>query len=286
MELDKATVGLGFKVLSTVTSGIFAGGALYINLVEHPARMEAPDMAAAVTMWKPSFVRAASIWSKFAMTSSISSFAAYFLTKGEAKENIGWLATGGLMISIPILTGLIIIPINNQLLETDNCIKEKGDEWIEEHLNAWNRRHSYRTMLGLGAFAADWCTRSLAFPALVNIFYQIWIHRTMFAVHYMGNCAGINASTRVEFRLSVFSRRERSNHRKSSKQEGQRRSLTARRSKKKCQAQSCCVQRKWRQLIPKHKHQGLTKSYREWKCKETLSNVGSGKKIVLKEALK
>ncbi len=62
MDLDRATIGLGLKVLSTATAGLFAGGALYINLVEHPARMESPDMPTAVTAWKPSFVRAANIW--------------------------------------------------------------------------------------------------------------------------------------------------------------------------------------------------------------------------------
>jgi len=153
MDIDRATVGLGLKVLSTVTAGIFAGGALYINVVEHPARMEAPDMATAVTSWKPSFTRAARILSKVAMTSSATSISAYVATRDTGKEHAGWLVTGCLFMGIPILTKLIIIPLNNQLLDTDNCIKEKGDEWIEENLNLWNRRHSYRTLLGLGALA-------------------------------------------------------------------------------------------------------------------------------------
>lgn len=151
MNIDRATVAVGLKALSTISAGIFVGGALYINLVEHPARMDAPDMATAVTSWKPSFTRAANIWKKFALTSSVTSVAAYFVTRNTAQENIGWLVTGSMMLGIPVITILTIVPVNNQLLETENCIKEKGDDWISENLCLWNKRHAYRTLLSLGA---------------------------------------------------------------------------------------------------------------------------------------
>ena len=61
MNFDKDTVGLCLKGLSTITAGMFAGGALYINAVEHPARMEATDMPTALMCWKPSFTRAAAM---------------------------------------------------------------------------------------------------------------------------------------------------------------------------------------------------------------------------------
>ena len=59
MDLDLAATGFGLKAFSTITAGMFAGGALYINLVEHPARMEATDMPTALICWKPSYTRAA-----------------------------------------------------------------------------------------------------------------------------------------------------------------------------------------------------------------------------------
>ena len=59
MDCDLATTGFGLKAFSTITAGMFAGGALYINLVEHPARMEATDMSTALICWKPSYTRAA-----------------------------------------------------------------------------------------------------------------------------------------------------------------------------------------------------------------------------------
>ena len=63
---------------------------------------------------------------KFALTSSVTSVAAYFVTRNTAQENIGWLVTGSMMLGIPVITILTIVPVNNQLLETENCIKEKG----------------------------------------------------------------------------------------------------------------------------------------------------------------
>lgn len=59
MNFDQNKLGFGLKAISTVTAGLFAGGALYINVVEHPARMEATEMPAALTSWKPSYTRAA-----------------------------------------------------------------------------------------------------------------------------------------------------------------------------------------------------------------------------------
>lgn len=59
MKFDNGICGTALKVISTVTSGIFVGGALYINMVESPARMT-HDPESAITMWKPSFVRARS----------------------------------------------------------------------------------------------------------------------------------------------------------------------------------------------------------------------------------
>ena len=57
IDLNKLNCGLALRVISTVSGGIFAGGALYVDFVEHPARMT-HDAASAITMWKPSFERA------------------------------------------------------------------------------------------------------------------------------------------------------------------------------------------------------------------------------------
>ena len=60
MKFDLVQSGSMLKVTSTICSGLFAGGALYITMVEQPARMT-HDPVSAITQWKPSFVRAASL---------------------------------------------------------------------------------------------------------------------------------------------------------------------------------------------------------------------------------
>ena len=46
------------KLTSTVGTGIIAGGAIYINIVEHPARMELDDSQSLHRQWRESFDRA------------------------------------------------------------------------------------------------------------------------------------------------------------------------------------------------------------------------------------
>ncbi|MPZ19989.1 MAG: hypothetical protein GEV06_19045 [Luteitalea sp.] len=45
-------------VLATLCTGVFAGAAIYITLVEHPARL-ASGTAAAIAEFRPSYRRAA-----------------------------------------------------------------------------------------------------------------------------------------------------------------------------------------------------------------------------------
>ena len=45
------------EMISTLSAGLFAGAAIYINLVEHPARMECGTVLA-VTEFAPSYHRA------------------------------------------------------------------------------------------------------------------------------------------------------------------------------------------------------------------------------------
>lgn len=46
-----------FEFIATLSTALFAGAAIYINLVEHPARMGC-DTKTAATVWAPSYKRA------------------------------------------------------------------------------------------------------------------------------------------------------------------------------------------------------------------------------------
>ena len=66
MKVDLLQTGSALKLVSTISSGMFAGGALYITLVDQPSRMT-HDAISAITQWKPTFVRAASLQVLFAL---------------------------------------------------------------------------------------------------------------------------------------------------------------------------------------------------------------------------
>ncbi|XP_012561309.1 uncharacterized protein LOC100205151 isoform X1 [Hydra vulgaris] len=150
-HFDKASCSLALKVLSTVSGGLFAGAALYVDCVEAPAR-RTHDAALAITIWKPSFIRAKNLQTKMCLISVASSFGVYFSMRGSGKCPMPWLVAGTTMFAIIPYTLIFIRPVYTELLETEKCISVKGDSWITENLNYWSKLHSVRTVVSLGAF--------------------------------------------------------------------------------------------------------------------------------------
>lgn len=153
MNFDKASCGLALKVVSCVSTGLFAGGSMYISLVEAPARAT-HDAASAVTMWKPSFIRAQQLQRSIDIVAFSSAFGVYACIRNESKDALIWACAGATMFSIFPFTLIFILPVNNQLMETEKCISEKGNDWIVENLNHWRKLNSVRTLLSIGAFGA------------------------------------------------------------------------------------------------------------------------------------
>ena len=56
------------ELITTLSGALFTGAALYINLVEHPARMSCGTKIA-VTQWAPSYARAAVMQASLAIVS-------------------------------------------------------------------------------------------------------------------------------------------------------------------------------------------------------------------------
>src|SRR5258707_13426317 len=62
------------EFIATCTAAIFAGAALYVNVVEHPARM-ALDTKSAALQWAPSYRRATWMQAPLALASLTAGFA-------------------------------------------------------------------------------------------------------------------------------------------------------------------------------------------------------------------
>jgi uncharacterized membrane protein len=126
------------KFLTTLCCGLFAGAAIYINLVEHPARIECGTEIAA-TEFGPSYRRAAVMQASLAATGFVCSILAWL-----SGEGIWWLVGGILLGSVIPFTFLIIMPVNKQLLDPT---LDKESAKVQELLSRWGKLHAVRSIL-------------------------------------------------------------------------------------------------------------------------------------------
>ena len=123
--------------LATVASGLFTGAAIYINLVEHPARMQAGTQLA-LTEFAPSYHRATRMQVSLAAISFVSAVRAW-----RSSADARWLMGGGLLVAVIPFTVLAILPTNKQLLDPATA----GDLERAKHLLArWGRLHAVRSL--------------------------------------------------------------------------------------------------------------------------------------------
>src|SRR5918997_6094749 len=138
----KRTVATVAELLATLSSGLFAGASLYINLVEHPARMQA-GAEIALAYFAPSYHRATVTQVSLAGLGFLSALVAWRL-----RSDIRWLVGGCLLVSVIPFTALAILPTNRQLLDpaTANDL-----DLAEKLLNRWGRLHAVRSVLSLAS---------------------------------------------------------------------------------------------------------------------------------------
>jgi uncharacterized membrane protein len=132
-----------FEFLALCSCGLFAGAALYVNLVEHPARMSC-GVAVALAEFRPSYKRATIMQALLAAVSFVSGTGAW-----QARGGFIWLV-GALLIGAVIpFTLIFILPTNRSLL--DPALSPRSDS-ASQLLRRWARLHAVRTVVSLAAF--------------------------------------------------------------------------------------------------------------------------------------
>lgn len=129
--------------LATACTGLFAGAAIYITLVEHPARL-ACGTAAAIAQFRPSYRRAAPMQASLAAIGSVAAI-------------VGWWQGGGTPLLIAGLlqgsaipfTLLVIYPTNGRLL--DPALDGSSPE-AAKLLRRWGQLHLVRSLASSAAF--------------------------------------------------------------------------------------------------------------------------------------
>jgi anthrone oxygenase-like protein len=130
------------EFLATLCTSLFAGAALYINLVEHPARMGLETQIAA-RQWAPSYKRATWMQAPLALVSFLSGVVAWFMGAG-----VGWLVAAVLIGAVVPFTFIAIMPMNHRLLAPGRDLGSAETRALLEH---WGTFHAVRTVLSLGA---------------------------------------------------------------------------------------------------------------------------------------
>jgi hypothetical protein len=137
------------EFIAILSAALFAGAALYINVVEHPARMGL-DTAVALAQWAPSYRRATWLQAPLAIVSCVAGLSAWLLG-----DDILW-AIGALLIGLVVpFTFLGIMPTNHKLLAPGRDSKSAETRAL---LDTWAKLHAVRTVLSLAATALYlWC---------------------------------------------------------------------------------------------------------------------------------
>src|SRR4029450_3235278 len=127
-----------FQFLAVLCCILFAGAAIYINLVEHPARMGC-DTKTAATVWAPSYKRARLMQAPLAVISFLAGVAVWLLGGG-----LLWLI-GALLIGLVVpFTFIAVMPTNNQLLAPGRDLSSAETRSL---LEKWGRLHAIRSAL-------------------------------------------------------------------------------------------------------------------------------------------
>jgi Anthrone oxygenase len=132
-----------FEWIATLCAGLFAGAAIYITLVEHPARLECGTELAA-TEFGPSYRRATLMQASLAAVGLAAAVVAWIQGRGLP------VLVGGLLLGMVIpFTLLVILPTNKRLL--DPGLDRRSAE-AAALLNRWGRLHALRSVLSGLAF--------------------------------------------------------------------------------------------------------------------------------------
>jgi hypothetical protein len=130
------------EVVAVLACTLFAGAAVYITAVEHPARLPCGAEVAAAE-WAPSYKRATLMQVPLALVAGLFGIVRCMQGGGPL-----WLWATMLILSVVPFTLLAIRPTNNLLLDPRR--DRRSDETLQL-LKAWGRLHAVRGALSLAA---------------------------------------------------------------------------------------------------------------------------------------
>jgi hypothetical protein len=130
-------------LVATASAGLFAGAAIYVSAVEHPARLSC-GTALALREFAPSYRRGAVMQAALAVVGLLASIAAWWQA-----DRVAFLIGGLLLGSVVPFTLVVIFPTNHRLLAPD---LDPDSAESRALLERWGTLHAVRSVLGTLAF--------------------------------------------------------------------------------------------------------------------------------------
>jgi anthrone oxygenase-like protein len=126
------------EFIAVLTCSLFTGAAVYLSLVEHPARMEC-GVETAAAEFAPSYRRASILQATLAALGLVSSIAAWLSGASPL-----WVVAGALLGSVIPFTLIVILPTNKQLLDPT---LDRRSALAVQLLARWGMLHAVRSVL-------------------------------------------------------------------------------------------------------------------------------------------
>jgi hypothetical protein len=130
-------------IVAAAAAGLFAGAAIYINAVEHPARMSC-GTAVAVREFRPSYRRATLMQAPLAVVGCVAGLVAAW-----QDFDLSVVLAAVLLGAVVPFTLLIIAPTNHRLLNPE---LDTGSPEAAALLHRWARLHAVRSALASASF--------------------------------------------------------------------------------------------------------------------------------------
>ena len=130
-------------IIATLCAGLFAGAAIYINAVEHPARLSC-GTELALREFAPSYRRATVLQASLAVVGCVAGLLSAWVSSDA------WVAVGAILLGAVVpFTLVVIFPTNKRLL--DPSLDPHGHS-AAKLLVQWGRLHAVRSVLSSAAF--------------------------------------------------------------------------------------------------------------------------------------
>src|SRR5207253_5984815 len=126
------------EFVAVLACGLFAGAAVYVSLVEHPARM-ACGVEIAAAEFLPSYRRGTILQVTLAAVCLLSSITAWL-----AGATFWWVVAGVLQVSVIPFTLIVILPTNKQLL---NPALDTRSAQTGQLMARWGALHAVRSVV-------------------------------------------------------------------------------------------------------------------------------------------